>query len=87
MTSLTPLTTSNTEMADNIKKITGENWQLQQQLNSFQQKLSPEDTHDTGRRQPEVEQDKKLCPNFKQEVCHNLDDCFELTKNVARRPS
>ena len=35
VTNLATLTTRNAEMADSIKKMMGENWQLQKQLNSL----------------------------------------------------
>ena len=31
--------------------------------------------------------EKKLCPNYKQEVCHAPTDCFELPANAAKRPN
>ena len=40
---ITTLTTTNVEILDMIKNITGKNWQLQQQLNSLKKKLSHND--------------------------------------------
>ena len=85
VTNINTLTTSNTEMGATIKKLTGENIQLQQKLNSLKKLVQEE--RSTGRRQSAVGRKPAICPNCKQEVWHNLDDCFELEKNAARRPS
>ena len=84
-TNLTTLTTSNAEMAATINKIRVENRKLQQKLN--RSKTLPQDKYRPGRRQSAVGNKLATCPNCKQEVWHNLDDCFELEKNAARRPS
>ena len=85
MTKLTTLTTSNAEMAATIKKITGENRQLQQQLNSLKKIL--QDKQGPGRRQAAVGQKYATCTNCKQEFWNKPGECFELDNNVAWRPA
>ena len=78
VTNLATLTTSNVDMAATINKIAGGNIQLQQQLNSFKKLLQEERV--TGQRLPSVARKPATCTNYKQEVWHNLDNCFELEK-------
>ena len=80
---LTTLTTRNVEMADTIEKLTGENRQLQKQLNSFQKKLPPDELRGATRHQPVVGRDTKLWLKYKQEVWYKPDDCFEIYKNYV----
>ena len=54
-------------MAASIKELMGENWQLQQQLNSL--KKLPQDKRGPRQRKVEVECKPVTCPNYKQEVC------------------
>ena len=56
---LTTLATSNAEMEDMIKKLTGENWQLQQQLNILQKKLPDNDSHGAAQFQLAARREKK----------------------------
>ena len=50
VTNITILISCNMEMLDTIKKLSEENWQLQQQLNSLQNNLSPEDSRGAAQR-------------------------------------
>ena len=69
----TTLTASNAVMAYTIKKLTGENSQFQQQLNSLQKKLPHDDSCGAACRQPAVGRNKNLCCNCNQEVGHKSD--------------
>lgn len=77
------LTGTNKELSGVVKKITAENWQLQQEVNNLRKKVgaAPSPAIAPNRTGPSV-----LCPKRKQTVFHRPDDCFELEKNPSRRP-
>ena len=62
-TNLTTLTTSNTKMVATIKKLRGDNRQLQQQLKSL--KKLPQDEQGPGRRQAAAGRKPATCTNPK----------------------
>ena len=83
---LTIFATSNTEMADTIKNIwrksaaSATTQQFVEEAVSVLFSWSCVTTTGGGSRE-------KLCPNCKMELWHKPDDCFELARNSARRPS
>ena len=68
VTNLPTLTTRNSEMEATIKKITGDNRRLNQQLN--RSKICRKKNRVLGK--------PAACPNCKQEFWHKPADCFEL---------
>jgi hypothetical protein len=86
----TTLTATNAEMVDAIKHLQATVQMLRQEMKEFKLLLGRGRGRDGGRggdRAPEGSRPKKLCINYKREVYHLPDECFELTKNAGKRPA
>lgn len=75
------LTTTNEDLVGVVKKLTAENKQLQQEVNSLCKKAGG----DKGPRQQGLGRQPVTCPNCKKPAWHKPDDCFELEQNATRR--
>ena len=82
----TKLVNTNEELSASVKKLTSENRQLQQEINTLRRRVGG-NMGDNTTNNARGSGSSRRCPNCKREVYHAPDDCYELEKNASLRPA
>lgn len=77
------LTNTNEDLANIVKRLTGEKKNIQQEVNELRKDL---EKTETSREQGRIKEPSH-CPHCKRVVWHAPDACYELEKNASKRPA